>query len=360
MTATPVAGTTAVGSPEITSTPASTTRSAHWRFGGVTAVLLIAAVAHLAVGSHWLSPAEVVEALRGRGPGPAITIVRDLRLPRTLIGLVAGALLGAAGALSQAALRNPLASPDVTGATAGAVLAAVAFAQSAPDSLRTSSTGLAAAAFLGGAAGAGIVVSIARGRSGALGLLLCGVLVSGLLSATTSLLLLRRSTTIGGTLTWLVGSLNARTWPHWHQIWPMAIVAAVAVAAVIPLANLMALGDTTATNLGVRARHGRLILLGVAVLATSTSVMVVGAVGFVGLIAPHIARRLVGGDHRVTVPMSALTGAAIVTVADLGAQLLTLHPIIGDADQRAGLPVGAATALVGAPFFLVLAVRSRR
>jgi iron complex transport system permease protein len=322
------------------------------------AVLLVAAVAHLGVGSRWIAPGEAFDALRGRGPSSAITIVRDLRLPRTLIGLTAGALLGAAGALTQAALRNPLASPDVTGTTAGAVL--VAFAQAAPDSLRASGAALAAVTFLGGAAGAGVVVTIARGRTAALNLLLCGVLVSGLLSAMTSLLLLRRSTTIGGSLTWLVGSLNARTWTHWHQMWPVAIVAALAVAAVVAAANLMALGDAAATSLGLGAPNARLLLLGVAVLATSTSVMIVGAVGFVGLIAPHLARRLVGGDHRVAVLMSALTGAIVVTVADVGAQLLTLHPIIGDAQQRAGLPVGAATALVGAPWFLVLAIRSRR
>ncbi|HWL43667.1 MAG TPA: iron ABC transporter permease [Ilumatobacter sp.] len=341
-------------------TPTPTTHQPAWRLGAATVVLVIAAVAHLGVGSHWLTPGEVVDALGGHGPAPAVAIVRDLRLPRTLIGLAAGALLGAAGALTQAALRNPLASPDVTGATAGAVLAAVAFAQSAPDPLRASSTALAATAFAGGAAGAGIVVVIARGRAGALNLLLCGILVSGILAAVTSLLLLRRSTTIGGSLTWLVGSLNARTWTHWHQIWPATIVAALATIAVVPAANLMALGDTTATNLGLRASRGRLALLGVAVLATSTSVMVVGAVGFVGLVAPHIARRLVGGDHRVAILMSALAGAIIVTVADLGAQLLTLHPIIGDAEQRAGLPVGAATALIGAPWFLLLAARSRR
>lgn len=339
---------------------APSTRGAAWPIGITAALLAVAAVVHLGVGSHWLAPGEVVDALAGRGPAPAITIVRDLRLPRTLIGLTAGALLGVAGALTQAALRNPLASPDVTGATAGAVLAAVAFAQSAPEPLRGSSTALALAAFAGGTAGAGVVVGLTRGRSGALNLLLCGILVSGLLATVTSLLLLRRPTTIGGAVAWLVGSLNARTWVHWHQMWPAAIVAAAAAAAVVPVANLMALGDRTAATLGLAARRGRLLLLGVAVLATSTSVMVVGAVGFVGLVAPHIARRLVGGDHRVVVPMSALVGGLVVTVADIGAQLLTLHPIIGDAEQRAGLPVGAATALVGAPWFLALAVRTRR
>lgn len=330
------------------------------RVWAAAAVLFVAAVVHLGVGSQWIPPGEVVDALRGSGQSSAITIVRDLRLPRTLIGLTAGALLGAAGALTQAALRNPLASPDLTGATAGAVLAAVAFAQSAPLPLLNSTTALAGAAFLGGAMGAGVVVLITRGRSGALNLLLCGILVSGILTAVTSLLLLRRSTTIGGSITWLVGSLNARTWSHWHQLWPLAIVGTVAALVVVPAANLMALGDNTSTVLGLRSSRGRLLLLGVAVLLTSTAVMVVGAVGFVGLVAPHIARRLVGGDHRISVPMSALCGAIVVTVADVGAQLLTLHPIIGDAEQRAGLPVGAATALVGAPWFLLLAVRYRR
>lgn len=331
-----------------------------WRVAAATAVLFVAAVAHLGVGSQWIPPAEVLDALRGEGPSSAVNIVRDLRLPRTLIGLTAGALLGAAGALSQAALRNPLASPDLTGATAGAVLAAVAFAQSAPPPVRNSTTALAAAAFLGGAVGAGVVVAITHGRSGALNLLLCGILVSGILTALTSLLLLRHPTSIGGSITWLVGSLNARTWTQWHQIWPLTIVGVPAALAVVPAANLLALGDNASTALGLRAGRGRLLLLGVAVLLTASAVMVVGAVGFVGLVAPHIARRLVGGDHRIALPMSALCGAIVVTVADVATQLLTLYPIIDADDQRAGLPVGAATALVGAPWFLWLAVRHRR
>ncbi len=138
-------------------------------------------------------------------------------------------------------------------------------------------------------------------------------------------------------------------------MWPLTVVGTFAVLLVVPAANLMALGDHASTGLGLRASRGRLILLGVAVLLTATAVMVVGAVGFVGLVAPHIARRLVGGDHRIAVPMAALCGALVVTVADVGSQLLTLYPIIGSGDQRAGLPVGAATALVGAPWFLWLA-----
>lgn len=322
-------------------------------------ILALAAITHLGVGSQWLSPSEVASALRGHGPSSAVTIVHDLRVPRTLIGMTAGALLGAAGSLTQAALRNPLATPDLTGATTGAVLAAVAFSQFAPVALRGDGRALAVAAFIGGAIGVGIVVMIVRERASAVNLLLCGVLVSGVFSGLTSMLLLRQSTTIGGTLTWLVGSLNARTWVHWHQMWPISIVAAIAIVFVVPVANVMALGDATADALGLDPRRGRWMLLAVSVLATSTAVMIVGAVGFVGLVAPHIARHLSGADHRLTVVTAALIGALIVTVADVGAQLLTLYPIIGDAGQRAGLPVGAATALVGAPWFLYLVAKDR-
>lgn len=324
--------------------------------------VFVLAVVHLGVGSRWFGPSQVLDALLRRSDDPTLEfIVHELRVPRTLIAVVAGGLLGVSGALIQAALRNPLASPEITGATGGSVLAVVCWLQFAPAGLAVGgSWSLAVIAFAGGIAAASVVTVVAGRSSSTLALLLCGVLVSGLLSAMTALLLLRRSTTLGGSLTWLIGSLNGRTWAQWQLLWPTAIVALVVAVAVTPIANVMSLGEATAGSLGVAPRQGRTVLFAAGVLASSSAVMVVGGVGFVGLMAPHIAARLVGADHRVRVPLAALLGAAIVTSADIVSQLLTLHPIIGNADQRAGIPVGAATAIVGAPLFLMIARRGRR
>ena len=329
---------------------------------GTAAAVVVLAVVHLGIGSRWFSPDQVLEALFRRGNDPTLEfIVHDLRVPRTLIGVVAGGLLGMSGALIQAALRNPLASPEITGATGGSVLAVVMWLQLAPPGAVGGSISLLGfVAFAGGIIAATVVTVVAGRSSSTLSLLLCGVLISGLLTAVTSLLLLRRSTTLGGSLTWLIGSLNGRTWSQWQSLWPAAALASIVAVVVVPTANVMALGDATASSLGLAPRRGRTMLFGAGVLASSSAVMAVGGVGFVGLMAPHIAGRLVGADHRVRIPLSALLGAAIVIAADAGSQLLTLHPIVGNADQRAGIPVGAATAIVGAPLFLLIARRGRR
>jgi len=329
---------------------------------GAGALVVLLAVIHVGVGSRWFTPIQVLDALLRRSGDPALEfIVHDLRVPRTLIGVVAGALLGVSGVLIQAALGNPLASPEITGATGGSVLAVVVWLQFAPTAAATGSAVLLGLVAFAGGVAAAVVVTVVAARSGStLALLLCGVLVSGLLSAVTSLLLLRRSTTLGGSLTWLVGSLNGRTWSQWQSLWPAALLAAVVATVLVPLANVMSLGEATARSLGLGPQRARLALFGGGVLASSSAVMVVGGVAFVGLMAPHIAFRLVGADHRVRLPLAALVGAVIVTAADIGSQLLTLHPIIGNAEQRAGIPVGAATAIVGAPLFLIIARRGRR
>lgn len=325
------------------------------------ATVCAAMIVHLAVGTSWLSPRHVLGALTGGDDAPAshVRIVRHLRLPRVLIAAVAGALLGTAGVLLQAATRNPLASPELTGTTSGAVLAVVAWSQFGPVGLRGSlGPALGLVAFTGGVIASIVVVAFAGRRRGPLVLLLSGVLLGGVLSAITSLLLLRRSSTLGGTLTWIIGSLNGRTWAHWHLLWPPAAVAAVTAVTVIPAANLLALGDTVAHSAGMRPDAARVRLVATAVLATAAAVMVVGAVGFVGLVAPHVGRRLVGSDHRVLVPVTATVGALVVIVADCAAQLISAIPFFGNPDSRAGVPLGATTALVGVPLFLLLSRRA--
>jgi iron complex transport system permease protein len=167
----------------------------------------------------------------------------------------------------------------------------------------------------------------------------------------TSLVLLVNQNAISGILLWIIGSLNGRTWVHWDTIWPWAVVTLPLGLACASLANAVYLGEDLATGLGLRVELARVMLLFVAVLLTAGAVSVVGALGFLGLIAPHLTRRLVGNDARRVFPMSAVLGAALLLLADVVARGLT---------RVVDLPVGAVMALIGAPFLMYLLRRTGR
>lgn len=339
--------------------------SARWRFplllvnmGLVLALLL---VFHLGLGSVALTPTEVLAALRDLDADPVHRqIVYDLRLPRALVAAVAGALLGTAGALLQGVLRNPLAEPGLVGISAGGALAA-AFWLSTGQTLAAPGHTLPPVVLGGGLAAALLVYGLSwRKRADPLRLVLCGILVSAVLQAATSLVLLLGTEALGGVLVWLIGSLNGRVWLHWQILWPWALVTLPLALACAGLTNVLQLGDEVAAGLGLRVEWARAGLLGVSVLLTAGAVAVVGAVGFVGLVGPHIARRLVGEDARRVLPLSALLTATLLLGADVVAQGLIFSTAVGAADTRAGLPVGAVTALLGAPFLLALLARRYR
>lgn len=317
---------------------------------------------HLGLGSVTLLPGEVLAALHGDGSDLIHQqIVRDLRLPRALIATVAGAMLGVAGALLQAVLRNPLAEPGLIGVTAGGALAAALWVSGGGQALAAPGRTLPPLVLLGGLLALLLVYGLSwRGRADPLRLVLCGILVSAVLQSATSLLLLLRSEAIGGVLAWLIGSLNGRVWLHWHTLWPWALFSLPLALACAGLANLLQLGDEVAAGLGLRVELVRALLLLVSALLVAGAVAVVGAVGFVGLIAPHLARQLVGNDARRVLPLSFVLGAGLLLSADVVAQGLLITTVVGGVDTRAGLPVGAVTALLGAPFFLFLIWRSSR
>ncbi len=317
---------------------------------GLGLVLLGVLVAlHISIGTVQATPTQVLDALLGRPVDRVVrTVVWDLRLPRALIAVLAGAMLALAGALLQATTRNPLAEPELTGASAGGVFLAVIWISQVFGPVRFGPPGfeLAVMATVGSLAGGALVFLLSRQRQGEVArLVLTGVLVATILRSFTSLLLLSHTNTSGAILLWIIGSLNGRTWVQWDVLWPWALVLLPIALLQAGWVNVLALGDDVAHGLGVRVGRVRAGLFFTAVLLTAGAVSVIGAVSFVGLVAPHLTRRLVGQDARRLFPLTALLGAALLLVADILAR-----GIVGIID----LPVGAVMALIGAPFLIYM------
>ncbi|GGM58134.1 Fe(3+)-citrate import system permease protein YfmE [Longimycelium tulufanense] len=312
-----------------------------------------AALAQLVIGPA-VGPVASVRALFGTADGTTARIVGGLRVPRVLVALAAGACLGLAGAVLQAVLRNPLAAPEVTGVGSGAVLGAVTAtvfgAAGAPNVL-------AAAAVVGGTLGGGVLWLVAaRTAAEPVRLAVLGVVVSAVLAGLSLVLLTARPQLAGAVARWLVGSLASRTWEHWHALWPWLIVVMSALALLGPALDLLAVDDDHVRGVGLAVGPWRVAALGAAVLAVATAVSAVGAMSFVGLLAPHAARLLVGAEHRVLLPAAAMSGAAAVAGADALAQ--AVNSLAGG--QRMGVPAGAITAMVGAMVLVAVARRSSR
>ncbi|MEO9322545.1 iron chelate uptake ABC transporter family permease subunit [Nocardioides sp. C4-1] len=306
-------------------------------------------LAHLFVGRSDVPGAAVVRVLTGRETDPVFEIiVLRYRLPRVLVGLAAGALLAVAGVLVQAVVRNPLAEPSTTGVGAGAALAVVASTVLWPGHQLVN-----LAALVGALATGGVLWAVGR-RSFAL----AGVLLGAVLAAVTSLLLVVDSAPMATVLRWLVGSLNARTPHDWALLWPWLVLVPLAWL-LAPRLNVWALGEPAAIGLGVRAGALVAVVLLLAVAAAAAAIAAAGAVAFVGLVAPHVARLLAGADHRVLVPVAAALGALLLSGADLIAFSVTVR-LPGVADDVAGVPVGAVTALLGAPVLVSLVRRENR
>ena len=311
---------------------------------------LAALVAGVAVGEYAIAPADVIAALLGAGEQAVGFIVVDLRLPRALTALLAGAALGIAGTIFQDLARNPLVSPDIVGISWGAALAAVSLIIAGGDS-GTLSVPLAA---LGGGLGAGALLYGLAWRSGVDGyrLVLIGIGLSALFSAAVSYVLTRgQILDAAQAYIWLIGSLNGRSWEH---VWPLAVVLALSLALLPALARHLAalqLGPDLARGLGTGVERSRLGLLAVAIVLTAVAVAAAGPIGFVAFIAPHIARRL----SRTAAPGAVLANAALV-----GALLVAAADLAGRfAFEPSGIPVGIVTSILAAPYFLYLLRRSR-
>lgn len=340
------------------------------RWPVVAAALALATTAafllYLTVGDRTVPPDRVVRAILGQPETRLDRVaVWEVRLPRALLATGAGAMLGMAGSLLQAILRNPLASPDLTGVSSGAVAAAVAwlsFGGPGPGNIDLAVPLVAAA---GGFGAMVLVYALSRrlGRTDGVELILTGVVVGGVLGGVTTVSLLMADPDDDRLLGWVIGSLSLRGWPEVRVLAPYALVAVPLLVLAVPAANLLQLGDDAATGLGLIAERGRLLTLVAAVVMTAAAVSVAGAIGFLGLVAPHVARLLVGGDARRLVPASGLLGATLLLLADLLARTfrLTWFPGVENLDVGTfALPVGIFTTLLGAPLFLAMLLRGQR
>ncbi|MEZ7003097.1 FecCD family ABC transporter permease [Streptomyces sp. AD55] len=321
-------------------------------------VLLVAAVAAAGLcAGRALSVSGVWEVLSGGGDPTARHIVLHLRLPRTLVALAAGASLGLAGTVLQSALRNPLAGPEVTGVTPGAVLGAVT-ATGLGLAGWDSPAAVVAAACLGGFSGAGLLWLLAgRERGDAPQMAVNGVLVSAVLAGSTAMVLLIAPGELGSVVQWLVGSTEGRVWAHWHLLWPWATAWAVAACALAAPLTLLRCGDEQAAAAGLNTGRARAAGLVCAVALTAGAVSAVGALGFVGLFVPHLAFALFGADLRAALPGAALVGAVAVGAADAGAQWLSRAAAAALHMDRLSIPVGALTTCGGAALLLIVARR---
>lgn len=313
-------------------------------------LLAVASAASLALGSRDIPLRDVADALFAFDGSAHDLIVRDLRVPRTILGIAVGAALGAAGALMQGLTRNPLADPGILGVNAGASLAVVgSISLLGITDLRIHSwfaiggAGLAAVAVY--ALGAG-----SRGRATPVRLALAGAALSALLASFTTTLLLLDEAALDQFRFWVVGSVAGRNPSTTARVGPFLVAGALLGLASARALNTLALGDDLARALGQRLGFARAAVAAAVVLLVGGAVAAAGPIGFVGLTVPHAARSITGPDHRWLLPYSAILGATLVVTAD----------VLGRIAARPGeVQVGIVTALIGAPFFMVL-VRRRQ
>lgn len=315
--------------------------------GFVVAVLFVGS---LALGPVALSPLAVLGAVAGQGTEAARIIVLEIRLPRAILALAIGGTLGLAGAALQGLLRNPLAAPSLFGAPSAAAFGAVSvIAFGAVDAL---SFALPVAAIAGALASVALLILVAGRSASLLVLLLAGLAISSLAGAGTSLALNLAPNPFAALeiAFWLLGSLEDRSMRHVAIALPFMVVGVVLLLWDRRAFRTLTLGEEAAQSLGFDLRWVRLRVVAGVAAAVGAGVAVAGTIGFIGLVAPHLVRPLVGHDPaRVVVP-SALSGAALLLAADIAVRLI---PSTGE------IKVGVLTALIGAPFFIWLIMRRR-
>lgn len=309
---------------------------------GAYLLLILLVVAFSTIGSVNLSFSEILgELLRGDNE-MVRTIVFKMRLPRNLLAVLVGANLGVAGLFLQAVMKNPLADPGITGVSSGASVGAIIILLVSPAYTNI----LPIVAFVGGGIACLLVYTMAWKK----GLqpnriVLAGVAVNTILGGIIAFFSTMYSDRIQSAMLWLNGSLATKTWADVQTLVGYSIIGLLLSFLLIRTANILQLGDEAAINLGVNINRARLVISVIAVFLAATATAVVGIVSFVGLIVPHIARMLMGNDHKYTLPFSMALGSIVLLIAD------TLGRTIGGSIE---IPVGVIMAILGGPFFLYL------
>lgn len=320
---------------------------------GLAMAALAAGLCSLRFGAVGLDLGEVVAGLRGTGDPAAVTIVRDLRLPRAVLAGLVGGALALSGAAFQALLRNPLAEPYILGVSSGAATGAVAWI--ALGGLVAAPWGLPAAALFGALIAISLVLRIGSRVGGRLDvrvLLLAGVVAGSFFNACILLLLsFQEADAFRSAMFWMMGGLAGATWGGVAFLATGTVAGGIVLIGLARSFNALAVGEETAAFLGVPVDAVRRLAYLIASGLAASAVVVAGGIGFVGLVVPHAVRIVWGGEHRFLLPASFLAGAAFLPLADLVARL---------AVRPNELPLGVVTAFVGVPFFIALLRRQVR
>ena len=326
---------------------------------GLVALLVVAMTAGISIGAVAVPIAEVWASIIGHISGSRTEVIDTqdrvvwiFRTPRVLLAAVVGAGLALAGAALQATVRNVLADPYLLGVASGASLGAVSVLVLGSGAV--AGLGVSAAAFVGALAATLVVLALGQraGKFFPARLILAGVAIAAVLQALTSYLQLQANPqALGGLVFWLLGTVAGAEWSDLALPAVAVLISSVWLLGLGGRLNVLLSGDDAATSVGVNVNRLRLQVVVVSAILTGTAVAVAGGIGFVGLMLPHVARMLVGPDHRRMLPVAALLGASFLVLVDLLARTV---------QAPAELPLGIFTAAVGAPFFLWLLTSTRR
>lgn len=315
----------------------------------VLAVLVVIAAASVTFGARSVGPADILAGVTGHDDTLARAAVAQ-RVPRTALALLVGASLAVSGAVMQGLTRNPLADPGLLGVTSGASLAVVTgiafFGLAAP----TSFVWVAIAGAALSAVFVYVVGSLGRGGATPLKLALAGAAVSAAFGSLISAIMMPRIQGMDSFRFWQIGGVGGATAERTLSLLPFLAVGALACLASAGGLNALALGDELAAGLGHHVLRTRLVAATGAVLLCGAATALAGPIGFVGLVVPHVCRLLVGSDHRWVLPLSALVGAALLTLADVAGR------VVARPDE---IDVGIVTALLGAPFLIAIVRRQK-
>lgn len=304
-------------------------------------VLIAVFILSLALGAEKLP----FKTIFGGGDKFQNIILWNIRLPRSLLVLLTGILLGGSGAVFQLFFRNPLAEPGIMGISSGATLGAVC------ASVLGFGMGINVSAFIGAILAGAFVTTLAfsrTGRNSSIMLLLCGTALGTLYSSTSSMILLTGNKELHSIYSWILGSFSGRSWKELYFIIIPAVISIIMMFCISRPLDLLTGGEKSAASLGVEVSRLRILVLISGALAVSCGVCAGGTIGFVGLIAPHIVRKILGPKSKILIPFSMLFGAILLLLSDVFART-----IIAPAE----LPAGIITSILGVPFFLTLCLK---